>query len=61
MALRAALDEIARKGGGLVEAYPITRIGAYREYLGTVSMFEREGFKVVAPLGKSNVIMQKLL
>ena len=61
VALRAALDEIRRRGGGLVEAYPITHRGAYREYLGSVSMFKNEGFKIVAPFGESNVVMQKLV
>jgi len=58
VALKAALEAIRNKGGGLVEAYPIIRWGAYREYLGTVSMFQKEGFKTVAPLGKSNVVMR---
>ena len=58
-ALRAALAAIRRKGGGLVEAYPIIRRGAYREYLGTVSMFQKEGFKIAAPFGKNNVVMRK--
>ncbi len=59
VALGAALEAIKDKGGGLVEAYPIVRWGAYREYLGTVSMFKREGFKIVAPFGKSNVVMRR--
>lgn len=58
-ALKAALQAIRDKGGGLVEAYPIIHWGAYREYLGTVSMFQKEGFKVVAPFGKSNVVMRR--
>ena len=58
-ALIAALEAIGNKGGGLVEAYPIIRWGAYREYLGTVSMFKKEGFKIVAPFGKSNVVMRR--
>jgi len=58
-ALKAALEAIRSKGGGLVEAYPIIRWGAYREYLGTVSMFQKEGFKIVAPFGKSNVVMRR--
>ncbi len=60
-ALKAALDAIRNKGGGLVEAYPIIRWGAYAEYLGTVSMFQKEGFKIVAPFGKSNVVMRRKL
>ena len=58
-ALKAALDAIRNKGGGLVEAYPIVRWGAYREYLGTVSMFKKHGFKIVAPFGENNVVMRR--
>ena len=61
VALRAALDAISRNGGGLVEAYPITRWGAYREYLGTVPMFKKEGYKVVAPFGVNNVVVRKTI
>jgi GNAT superfamily N-acetyltransferase len=60
-ALKGALQAIRKKGGGLVEAYPIKRWGAYREYLGTVPMFRKEGFKIVAPLGRSNVVMQRIV
>ena len=59
--LKAALAAIRRKGGGLVEAYPIIRWGAYAEYRGTVSMFRKEGFKIVASLGKSNVVMRRTI
>ena len=58
-ALKAALQAIRTKGGGLVEAYPILHWGAYAEYRGTASMFRSEGFKIVAPLGKSNVLMRR--
>lgn len=58
-ALKAALAAIRNQGGGLVEAFPIRRWGAYQKYRGTVSMFEREGFQIVAPLGESNVLMQR--
>lgn len=61
MALKAALESIREKGGGLVEAYPVTSSGALAAWFGTVSMFEREGFEVVAPLGRSNVLMRKAL
>jgi len=60
-ALKAALAAIQRQGGGLVEAYPIKCWGAYAEYRGTVSMFEREGFRIVAPLGERNVLMRRRL
>ena len=58
-ALKAALEAIRNKGGGLVEAYPITRWGAYTDYRGTVSMFQNQGFETVAPFGESNVVMRK--
>lgn len=54
-ALKAVLAVIQNEGGGLVEAYPIKRWG------GTLSMFEKEGFQIVAPLGKSNVLMQRIV
>lgn len=63
--LKAALDAIEKGGGGVVEAYPTTYRGApVRGYgpalwFGTVSMFEREGFRTVAPFGKSNVLMRR--
>ena len=37
----------------------MTRRGALATWFGTASMFEREGFEVVAPFGKSNVVMRK--
>lgn len=58
-ALSAALKSISRQGGGVVEGYPVARRGALAAWFGTVSMFEREGFRVVAPFGKSNVLMRK--
>ena len=64
-ALKAALEAIRSKGGGLVEAYPITRWGSYQgmtgKYHGTVSMFQKEGFRIVEPFGKSNVVMRRTI
>ncbi len=66
-ALRAALESIRKKGGGLVEAYPITRwesraFGNESTH-GTVSMFKKHGFKVEAPLAttafSSSVLMRR--
>ncbi len=59
-ALDAALDSIKKKGGGLVEAYPSTKAGQGSSLMwpGTVTMFEKAGFKTTAPFGKSHVIMQ---
>jgi len=57
--LTAALGSIKEKGGGTVEAYPVTRRGALSTWFGTVSMFKEHGFEVVAPFGRSNVMMRK--
>jgi GNAT superfamily N-acetyltransferase len=74
-ALQAALESIKKKGGGLVEAYPLTDWGNLRRSEirrrgrapsfgnvsthGTVSMFARQGFKTVAPFGILNVLMRR--
>jgi GNAT superfamily N-acetyltransferase len=74
-ALAAALESIRRKGGGVVEAYPmipweelcrarVRRCGHTPAFgnastHGTLSMFERQGFKVVGPYGLSNVVVRK--
>ena len=63
VALRAALDSIHQKGGGIVEAYPpISKEGgSWSLWFGTVAMFEREGFKTHAKLGKGHLLMRKTL
>ena len=58
-ALHAALDLIGRRGGGIVEAYPVVRSGAVAMWFGTLGMFEREGFQVVRPFGRSNVLVRR--
>ena len=66
VALKAALNAIRKKGGGTVEAYPITqwRIGTFgnQSTNGTATMFEKVGFKTVAPFGRTvhrtNVLMR---
>jgi GNAT superfamily N-acetyltransferase len=68
-ALAAALGSIKRRGGGLVEAYPIKwwlpRTFGNESTHGTASMFEKAGFKAVAPFGKtrfsSHVLMRKTI
>lgn len=65
-ALEAALDGIRMKGGGLVEAYPVSNSdqGANYHYCGTVSMFEKAGFKTIAPLSEgrtSTAIMRRAI
>ena len=59
--LKAALRSIRKQGGGMVEAYPVTHRGALATWFGKVSMFESQGFKVVAPFGKSNVVMRRTI
>lgn len=67
IALRAAVGAIRRKGGGFVEAYPIIhwKPGTFGNVSthGTVSMFQKAGFKIVAPFGgtkfQTNVLMRR--
>ncbi len=58
-ALKAALNSIRKRGGGLVEAYPATHKGFPADWFGTLTMFKKEGFEVVARFGKSNVLVQR--
>jgi ribosomal protein S18 acetylase RimI-like enzyme len=65
-ALRAALESIRNKGGGLVEAIPVSKTdqGPGYTYSGTVSMFEKAGFKIVGPFGTgrtSTVVMRRTI
>ncbi|MBI3859555.1 MAG: GNAT family N-acetyltransferase [Thaumarchaeota archaeon] len=61
--LKAALQSIAKRGGGVVEAYPVvsTKMAAVPEWrwFGVPSMFEREGFSKVSNLGTSLTLMRK--
>lgn len=63
LALHAALESIANQGGGIVEAYPVVseRMAAVPEWrwFGTPRMFANEGFRRVAPLGTSGLLMRK--
>jgi len=59
--LMAALDSIEKNGGGMVEAYPVTHRGALASWFGSVSMFKANGFRIVAPFGKSNVVMRRVI
>ena len=56
-ALKAALEAIRKKGGGLVEAYPVSKTdqGSNYMYCGTVAMFEKAGFKTVGPLATGRI------
>lgn len=58
--LKAAMESIQQKGGGIVEAFPFDIPGAKRpSYTGSVKMFMLEGFEEVARLGKITVLMRK--
>lgn len=77
VALKAALDSIKKKGGGLVEAYPVKDWKELRPVEirrrghppsfgnvpthGTVSMFAKQGFKRVGPYGPLNIVMRRTI
>ena len=59
IALRAAVEAIRSRGGGLVEAYPtLTPQDSNWAHAGTVSLFEREAFRVVERPSEKYVVMQ---
>ena len=62
IALRGAVELIARAGGGLVEGYPHDTGGVRKKnssflYNGTRTMYEREGFTYDRPKGLGNCVM----
>lgn len=59
IALKGVLTSIKKKGGGVVEAYPATHSTAVAIWFGSVTMFEKEGFRKVARLGRSNIVMRR--
>jgi GNAT superfamily N-acetyltransferase len=60
LALKAALISIKERwGGGIVEAFPATHTKAVAVWFGSVSMFQKEGFRKVAVLGRSNIVMRR--
>jgi len=62
-ALKAVLESIGHKGGGLVEAIPVSKTdqGPGYMYTGTVSMFEKAGFKIIAPFasGRTTTVLMR--
>ncbi|MEQ7123099.1 GNAT family N-acetyltransferase [Actinopolymorpha sp. B11F2] len=64
-ALEGALDQIARAGGGLVEAIPEVTTGrtAHGRFLfnATVELFEQNGFQRVRQVGKHAWIVTRVL
>jgi len=65
IALEGALNEIARLGGGTVESYPedVEGRSVSGSFLhnGTVSMFERQGFRRMRRLGKNHWVVTKVI
>jgi len=61
VALDSALESIKEKGGGVVDAYPATRKGALAVWFGKLSMFEKRGFRTIAPYGRSNVLTRRTI
>ncbi len=68
LALKAALDSIKEHGGGVVEAYPVTQKSAKAWskwsswfWFGTESMFERENFKLVGPMGPHHLLVRRTI
>lgn len=65
IALAGALAEIARLGGGTVEAYPFDVEGQKTSssflHGGTLAMFERMGFERVRLIGKTQWVVRKLI
>ena len=65
-ALKGALEGIGRRGGGLVEAIPVSKTdqGPGYMYTGRVSMSEKAGFKIVAPFSNgrtATVLMRRTI
>ena len=62
MAVRGALDLIAKAGGGVVEGYPHDLQGEEMRsqflYSATRSLFEEVGFSYERPKGKKNCVMR---
>jgi GNAT superfamily N-acetyltransferase len=62
LALRGALDLIARAGGGVVETYPQDtdgqEVSASLLYNGTRNLFEQAGFSYVRSKGKYHCVMR---
>ncbi len=63
VALRGALELIARAGGGVVEGYPHEvgekKMSSSFLYNGTRGLYERAGFEYVRPKGLRNCVMRR--
>jgi GNAT superfamily N-acetyltransferase len=65
VALRGALDLIAKAGGGVVEGYPHDtqgeKVSSSFLYSATRSLFEEAGFSYERPKGKKNCVMRRIV
>lgn len=63
VAMRGALDLIAREGGGVVEGYPHEvgekKMSSSFLYNGTREVYERVGFTYIRPKGLRNCVMRR--
>lgn len=58
--LAGALKFVREQGGGIVEAFPLEVAGVDKpQYSGTLRQYERAGFRKVAKIGVSTVLMRK--
>ena len=62
-ALNAVLESIKKKGGGLVEAYPVSKTDEGPGFMnkGRESMFAKAGFKTIMPLrtGRNETVLMR--
>jgi GNAT superfamily N-acetyltransferase len=59
-ALDAALDEIAKAGGGIVEVFVLKNPKREKiEFTGSVEMYQRRGFSYVAPIGSTTHLLRR--
>ena len=61
-ALHAAIAGIRKRGGGVVEAFPLDVPGTtHPQFTGSIKMYKREGFREIARLGKNTVLMRRVI
>jgi hypothetical protein len=56
--LNAAIALARRKGGKVLEAYPVDSDSPSYRFMGFVSLFERAGFKAIARAGTRRHVMR---
>jgi hypothetical protein len=64
VALRGAVELIAKDGGGVVEGYPHDTTDGRKVsvlYNATRSLYERVGFSYVRPKGLRNCVMRRVV